>query len=499
MGADLAFDIAEDVHDEHEKIELLWKAWHERSLRAIRTEYDSDDDNKKNDDNDDDDDDALLTQVPDFVYDFHHHETTASDTRPFFMYRVRRWISHDLQTNEAKQVATRFADAPVYSWRADAVSYLSDYVLSDDLVVVQNASLLHTPTRWKWLQPDGNGGLDFIRDSGFFGACDKRGGIHGLITSDATTAEVKNILQGVCAVGECEFRIGMEPNEEQLDLYGIIRVDVLSPALLRFPFYNSMRNLAITPPPMTAAADDGVVIAQLDCQLPVIQNCALWFNNAHRYRRRDEDSSSVQNMDMDTVVAMKIDLQALFARQQSMADCWTIFLSFSHPIAQSQNGAKSMLLFKKNCVSLAIETEYNDATRTLLKEELVLKIFSKNKGNRFVEIFRKKIRSSQAKHVNTLIVAYNGEQDKKLFASLNGRQLSLNEDEMNRTNLFNLKKTRFLLVGHKCATGDSGETENLFNGYMLQFAIYPTVFREFELRAFQQQCSAHIEQYCNSF
>merc|ERR1712048_1088814 len=141
---------------------------------------------------------------------------------------------------------------------------------------------------------------------------------------------------------------------------------------------------------------------------------------------------------------------------------------------------KAMILFKHHSMELFIENEY----------ELVLRMFSKN---RFVEVIRHKIAMDDATVVNTLVVAF--EQGKQLFVALNGRKLSLAVDTLSRSDLFNLKKSEFVLLGHKCTSGDEGSPQNLFNGYLFEFCIYNKVFQEFEMRAFEQQCRVHIERY----
>merc|ERR1711971_493390 len=152
MGADLEFDVLEDVMDEKEKTDILWKEWNDKTLKRIITEYDSDD-NK-----DDDIEDALLTQVPDFIFDFYKdidcmdiYNDSNNQKHQIFVYRIRRWISEDLQSEEAKEIPKKFKNLPKYSWKADTISYLDDYILSDDLIVIQNTNLLSTPTWFKWL------------------------------------------------------------------------------------------------------------------------------------------------------------------------------------------------------------------------------------------------------------------------------------------------------------------------------------------------------------
>eukprot|EP01084_Bolivina_argentea_P313927 543702_1 len=226
MGADLEFDVLEDVTNETEKSNILWKEWNDHRLNVLKTEYDSDD--NKSAEKDKEDEDALLTQVPDFIYDFHQDIRQSYDVytdntntkHRLYTYRIRRWISADLQETESKTIGKKFRDLPRYSWIADTVSYLSDYILTDDLVVIQDTNLLRKPTWYKWLQPNRNNsnGLDFIRDSGFFKDKDKSG-VYSVLNEGNQT----NILSsGICAIGE--FKFGIQPSDDELDLYGIIRL-----------------------------------------------------------------------------------------------------------------------------------------------------------------------------------------------------------------------------------------------------------------------------------
>ncbi len=102
-------------------------------------------------------------------------------------------------------------------------------------------------------------GVDFIRDSGFFKDRQTHG-IYGLLNDENKC----NILEsGVCGIGD--FKIGKNPGED-LDLYGIIRLDVLVPSVARFPLYKMpMINVG------KAVVNDEVVLEELKCELPVIQ------------------------------------------------------------------------------------------------------------------------------------------------------------------------------------------------------------------------------------
>merc|ERR1712062_568273 len=141
-----------------------------------------------------------------------------------------------------------------------------------------------------------------------------------------------------------------------------------------------------------------------------------------------------------------------------------------------------------NCIELFVESKFDEFDK-LICTELVFKMFSKNFGSRFIEIFRREIE----KEVNTLIISFDAK--KKIFCALNGRQLSLSVDTMNRSNLFNVNKSSHLLLAHKCTSGHDGSPQSLFNGYLFELCIYNKTFYEFELRAFEQQCHAHIQKY----
>merc|ERR1719242_1654326 len=67
MGADFEFDALEDVESETERIEILFQEWSDGKLISNKCEYDSDDSKQQQSNSDDD---ALLTQVPDFIFNF---------------------------------------------------------------------------------------------------------------------------------------------------------------------------------------------------------------------------------------------------------------------------------------------------------------------------------------------------------------------------------------------------------------------------------------------
>ena len=112
MGADLEYD-ADDIQS----------AWNEGTLIINKQEQDEDG-------RDGDGDENGMDAVPDTVFDFKKDSDICFDkydNRKIYVYRIRRWISEEIDV-ESK--------GPTYSWNADHISYLDDYPLTDDLIVI---------------------------------------------------------------------------------------------------------------------------------------------------------------------------------------------------------------------------------------------------------------------------------------------------------------------------------------------------------------------------
>merc|ERR1712129_29367 len=176
--------------------------------------------------------------------------------------------------------------------------------------------------------------MGFIRNSGFFTVKDKS----GLFPLIDDTQKLNLLASGVCGVGS--FKFGIQPGDDDLDLYGIIRLDAMVPALLRFPLLQRLCNVG------RSNFMESVVTPEAECAMPTIEEGALRFENA------ESDNLGV---------ALRLDLKPLvqnYAAQgvDELDDEWTLFVCFAHPTPNGK-GQCSTLLFKQHSLELLIDSE----------------------------------------------------------------------------------------------------------------------------------------------
>ena len=238
--------------------------------------------------------------------------------------------------------------------------------------------------------------------------------------------------------------------------------------------------------------------------LPKVSFGGLWFNNMKRYVMQ-RGSSVACKLDLESITKTKLEID----ESDEMEDIWTLALCFCHPIPSTE---EATLLYKKDSFEIYIESSYSEkfGVKKFHYEELVIKMYNEHGNDGAKEIFRRKFRSKYSDwtymHGNDSISGYGGDplvdhnvhvltlsmtEEEELLCWFDGRDCTdsdINENGIGNTRVLDTSKTKYMLMGYKGTKGDEGLPVNLFNGHIFEFALFPTHFHEFEMRAFYLQC-----------